>query len=206
MSATDPPWLATALLRRFVPAEEALIGDLQEEYGSGRSSRWYWWQVGAALASAVRHDLRHHTVDAGGAIVVALTVYVALSISGAAIANDISRALTPHVPRWTLDYQMYQTAMSILWVSVAAWTIGVVTMTLTRSHGTVAILALLLYVALVEYPRWTLVPWLWRPEGLPAAIVLTQTAVTLVKLAALLAGALAFAAPAGDYGQRASPR
>ena len=192
MNSNMPPRLATALLRRLAPGEEALTGDLQEDYGSGRSPGWYWWQVGAAIALTAWRDLQHQKIAALGAIVVAVSVYLALAISGAEIVNDISRALTPHVPRWTLDYFVYQTCVGILWILIASWAIGVLTMALNRSHGTVALIALLLYVTLVEYPRWTLLPWLSRPEGLAVGIIITQTAATMVKIVGLVAGSLAF--------------
>jgi hypothetical protein len=45
-----PPRLASLLLERFAPGNEALHGDLDEEFSSGRSSVWYWRQVMAAIA------------------------------------------------------------------------------------------------------------------------------------------------------------
>ena len=45
-----PPRLASLLLDQFAPGNEALHGDLDEEFSSGRSSTWYWQQVLAALA------------------------------------------------------------------------------------------------------------------------------------------------------------
>ena len=45
-----PPRLASLLLERFTPGNEALHGDLDEEFSSGRSSGWYWRQVMAAIA------------------------------------------------------------------------------------------------------------------------------------------------------------
>jgi hypothetical protein len=44
----QPQQVATWLLDRFAP--EALVGDLLEEYATGHSRRWYWWQVVVALA------------------------------------------------------------------------------------------------------------------------------------------------------------
>ncbi len=51
MRPTTPPRLATMLLHRVV-SNDALAGDLQEEYQSGRSALWYWRQVLAALVIA----------------------------------------------------------------------------------------------------------------------------------------------------------
>jgi hypothetical protein len=52
MRPTTPPRLATILLNRFV-ANDALAGDIQEEYYAGRSALWYWRQVVAAMVIAV---------------------------------------------------------------------------------------------------------------------------------------------------------
>jgi hypothetical protein len=40
-----PPRLATALLKRFGPHNDALAGDLREAYLTGKSAWWYWGQV-----------------------------------------------------------------------------------------------------------------------------------------------------------------
>jgi hypothetical protein len=45
-----PPRLATLLLNWLAPGNEALRGDLDEEFRNGRDSRWYWLQVASLLA------------------------------------------------------------------------------------------------------------------------------------------------------------
>lgn len=46
------PRLALELVKRFVPDSEALAGDLVEEFATGRSYAWLWWQVlGAVFAT-----------------------------------------------------------------------------------------------------------------------------------------------------------
>ena len=45
-----PPRLASLLLERLAPGNEALLGDLEEEFSGGRSRAWYWRQVMAAIA------------------------------------------------------------------------------------------------------------------------------------------------------------
>jgi hypothetical protein len=45
-----PPRLATAILRRFGPQNDALAGDLLERFQRRSSwTLWYWWQVGIAI-------------------------------------------------------------------------------------------------------------------------------------------------------------
>lgn len=45
-----PPRLASFVLDRLAPGNEALHGDLDEEFTRGRTSAWYWRQVLAAIA------------------------------------------------------------------------------------------------------------------------------------------------------------
>lgn len=47
---SHPPRLATLLLNWLAPGNEALRGDLDEEFSNGRGSRWYWRQVASLLA------------------------------------------------------------------------------------------------------------------------------------------------------------
>jgi hypothetical protein len=48
----QPPRFALALVARFVPDSEPIVGDLQEEFAHGRSRLWIWWQSLAAVAAA----------------------------------------------------------------------------------------------------------------------------------------------------------
>lgn len=47
---SHPPRLATLLLNWLAPGNDALCGDLDEEFRNGRGSRWYWRQVASLLA------------------------------------------------------------------------------------------------------------------------------------------------------------
>lgn len=61
MNARTPPALAVWLLRRlrYFEYNEALAGDVQEEFASGRSRRWYWRQTLMVIGRAMRHNLVH---------------------------------------------------------------------------------------------------------------------------------------------------
>jgi hypothetical protein len=57
---SHPPSLATWLLEHLIRREdnEALAGDLLEEFGQGRSVTWYWYQVLVAILVALAKELR----------------------------------------------------------------------------------------------------------------------------------------------------
>ena len=47
----DPPRLAVGLLRRFVPDNEPLVGDLLERFAMGQSRLEFWRQVLLAIVN-----------------------------------------------------------------------------------------------------------------------------------------------------------
>ncbi len=92
MTHPPAPRLAVALLQRF-STDPALVGDLLEEYETGRSRLWLWRQVAVTLALVLRgraHEPAPHrartinlaTTPKGSAVgglgLVAITVFVAL--------------------------------------------------------------------------------------------------------------------------------
>lgn len=62
MNHREPPALATWLLNHLTSKwnNEALSGDLLETFRAGRSVRWYWYQVIAAIALAWGRDVWRH--------------------------------------------------------------------------------------------------------------------------------------------------
>jgi hypothetical protein len=54
MRTPHAPRMALTLLERFLPDNEALAGDLLEEFDARPSTVWFWVQVLAALAAAWR--------------------------------------------------------------------------------------------------------------------------------------------------------
>jgi hypothetical protein len=52
MTARHAPRLAIALLERFVPDSDPLLGDLIEDFERRPSSGWFWWQVLTAIVAA----------------------------------------------------------------------------------------------------------------------------------------------------------
>jgi hypothetical protein len=74
MRPSEPPVLATWLLEhvRFSNTDEALAGDLLEDFRHGRSVAWYWRQVFAAILVGFVREVRHHWVLAIRAVVIGL--------------------------------------------------------------------------------------------------------------------------------------
>jgi len=62
MTRTEPPSIARWMLEHLMSAErdEALAGDLQEEFCAGRSALWYWHQVLSAVAIRCAREVRVH--------------------------------------------------------------------------------------------------------------------------------------------------
>lgn len=59
MKRTTPPPLATWMLEHltFADRDDALAGDLLEEFRCGRSALWYWWQVASAVVIGCRRTI-----------------------------------------------------------------------------------------------------------------------------------------------------
>lgn len=60
MTSRRPPVLAQTLLEWVDPANDALHGDLLEEFALGRSRAWYWRQVMTAAGVAIARPVRAH--------------------------------------------------------------------------------------------------------------------------------------------------
>lgn len=58
MKTSQPPILATRLLEKLAPGphEDAVAGDLIEQYRQGRSAAWYWRQVMLAIVVGLAKD------------------------------------------------------------------------------------------------------------------------------------------------------
>jgi hypothetical protein len=64
MKSSKPPTLATWMLEHLMPGggNEALAGDLLEEFQRRRSIPWYWRQVLGAILVSISKELRDHWV------------------------------------------------------------------------------------------------------------------------------------------------
>jgi hypothetical protein len=93
----QPPARATSLLLRLGPQDESFIGDLLEEYRSGRSRAWYWRQVlSAVLLSSARHVGAHP----GRALLAVATGWTTLLLIFFALGDRTAEALASWLWHW----------------------------------------------------------------------------------------------------------
>jgi hypothetical protein len=79
----QPPTAATWLLNKFGCANDALKGDLVEEYGRGRSRAWYWRQVLIAIAIGFSTEVIAHKLLALRAVITGWAVFYLLEHTAA---------------------------------------------------------------------------------------------------------------------------
>ncbi len=79
MRSSQPPPVATWVLKHFGSRNEALTGDLVEEYRQGRSTVWYWRQVLMVVVVGCGNEIRTHKLASVRAII---TGWAALILSG----------------------------------------------------------------------------------------------------------------------------
>jgi hypothetical protein len=81
MKSSQPPALARWLLEHIrFNTDEALTGDLLEEFSQGRSAAWYWRQVLTAIVVGYGKEVRVHWVLAIRAVVIGLAVSTGASL------------------------------------------------------------------------------------------------------------------------------
>lgn len=145
------PRIATALLARLGPPDDALLGDLHEEYHRGQSRAWFWRQALTAIVLTGGQDVREHWVLAIRAVALGwLTLIGFIGLLGPALNHEIGdRVLdwlivqygSRDIPMlWATHYQFWL----LLWTShiFSGWTIA----RLHRRLPTAALLAFTLTV------------------------------------------------------------
>jgi len=91
MRSSKPPVLATWLLEhiRFSRTDQALAGDLLEDFRNGRTVAWYWRQVFAAIIVGFLREARSHWVLAIRTAVIG----VALNCGVLVLGHDMLAAI-----------------------------------------------------------------------------------------------------------------
>jgi hypothetical protein len=98
MRRTEPPPLATWILEHGIPGDhdEALAGDLLEEFRSGRSDGWYWRQVFAAwLVGWLKY------LGSRRSLLIFAALWSTLAPAWTAIVDNIERSRSLLNPAWS---------------------------------------------------------------------------------------------------------
>lgn len=136
-------------------ANDALQGDLVEEYGRGRSRAWYWRQVLIAIAVGFSANVVAHKLLALRAVT---TGWAVLYLLERAVAIGFwewyGRLLSAHGLMPTIWWRHYYTyPVALMWCICAAasgWMVG----KCNREHRTAMVLTFLLSVQLWSLPEF----------------------------------------------------
>lgn len=155
MRSARPPAAATWLLRKLGCTNDALTGDLIEEYLHGRSGAWYWRQVLFAIAVGFGREVRSHKLltlraVAVGWVASCVLIYgVEMPVWRLYAQVLLTRGLSIGV--WWRHYYLYPAPLMTCFLAAAAgWTVS----RFHRAHRFAMVLAFLLSVQLWLVPEF----------------------------------------------------
>ena len=85
-----PPAFANWLLARFGSVDDALVGDLYQEWSAGRSSAWFWHQTLSAIACVSVREIRCQPWRACTALLVGWSVAAVVFLAGDTVADGLA--------------------------------------------------------------------------------------------------------------------
>lgn len=154
------PARAQWLLERFGIAQgnAALMGDLVEEYGSGRSALWLWRQTLLAIAAEVTREPRARKPAIMRAVALVLALYLASTFTELYVFNNfvIKKFAGPPSPCGAFCY-VYGVLTSFVWPAIVGWVVA----STHRAHRAGAVVAYLMLVTI-----WTALSLCLGYEGL----------------------------------------
>lgn len=143
MKSTTPPafTFATWLLKRS-GINEALSGDLIEQYRRGRSATWYWRQALIAIALRLVNDIREHKVLTARTVFVGWVVLIPWFYVTIAVQRKAGSWMNEVIPgAWSYGSMLQQMAWWAYWIYNAplflAWCVAalIVGQMVARLHG-----------------------------------------------------------------------
>jgi hypothetical protein len=111
MTSRRPPRLARKLLTRLAGHNDAMLGDLHEQFLSGRSRAWYWWQVMGMAASRYAHDAKYLVA----AIVASIAVSLGVTVGWWGTRYFVPVLLGVAITSWSL-WRLHRTSLVLLYV------------------------------------------------------------------------------------------
>jgi len=152
MRSSQPPIVATWVLAHFGCGNEALAGDLVEEYRGGRSVLWYWRQVLMAVLVGCGKEIRTHKLLAARAVIIGwaasiLSVYL---IDGP-LYRLYFRALGLAGGLW---WQHYYTYPLVLIPCIGGFLSGWVVARFHRTHRVAMVFTYVVFVLLTGFPEF----------------------------------------------------
>jgi hypothetical protein len=145
MTALRPPRLAIWLLERF-HIDEALIGDVIEEYRQNRSRVAFWVQTLAAVARTSAGDVRGHAWLTARAVVVGWLAAAVMASAGRLAILRMEGPWTWSTDTWLHEQLGFQ-AIPISFLIVALATAAVTGWIVGRLHRPYGMSMVLAYVA-----------------------------------------------------------
>lgn len=129
MKPLQTPSGAAWLLNKFGHGNDALAGDLIEEYSRGRSAAWYWRQALIAIAVDFGKNVRAHKLLAVRAIAVGwIASYVLLHFASDPLYRLYGKLLRDHgLPTglWWKHYYLYPSVPINMFLAAASgWVVG----------------------------------------------------------------------------------
>ena len=175
------PATARWLLDRFgLPQQnESLMGDLVEEYASGRSALWFWRQTVVVLAEMVARDLRNHKALAVRAIATGWLLYLAW--------ERVMNLLGNHYMLWRSHSTLWVILLSfsfLCWPAIIGWAVA-------RAHrAQQAAMVLAFTTSMAIWDTWYLAAHYSEMKGISANpdVWTMNVVITFIGLLATLLG------------------
>lgn len=133
MRSAQPPIMATWLLTQFgcSPNNDAVIGDLAEQYHQGQTSIWYWKQTLIAIIRSVFREIGSHKWLVFRAVVVG---WIMIGLFD--IARNVQVVGHPIVYRSHPELQFIVAILQIIIMVASGWLVA----RISKAHHSAAVL------------------------------------------------------------------